>query len=232
VAKEEFMRKKLSFRFVTDKTSAESTKTKRMYNHQLRDHYHVDTVVYTTSGQKVPILKITTVPRFKTSGLSGDEWRISAQLSIQDGDRKLISDHSHSIRDMATKLSMLSAKTPTVAWDKYPGVMRLYLKGSKVLEYSHPSLRSLACSLGWILLLGGEDPNWSAPDLKNVCDQPGCSSEASEFYKVKHLYHERTPLPENPYHDNYVKFCQDHKVRGDSSFEDCDENYERIERVL
>jgi len=47
---------------------------------------------------------ITTVPRYKTSGMSGDEWRISAQVEFK---RNGITLHTEHCRDVQTACGLL-----------------------------------------------------------------------------------------------------------------------------
>src|SRR5438132_6411439 len=58
-------------------------------------------------------IHITTVPRFKTSGLSGDEWRISAKVELFRKGRML---HENSFRDVETAIAYLRA-----VWDDAEG---------------------------------------------------------------------------------------------------------------
>lgn len=51
-------------------------------------------------------VQIVVVPRYKTSGLSGDEWRISAQIRLIRNDRVI---HTENLSDMATAVQFLPA---------------------------------------------------------------------------------------------------------------------------
>ena len=60
------------------------------------------------------------------------------------------------------------------------------------------------------------------------CDQEGCSNLATVTYRLKREYSR-----DNPYEWNRVisgdrlrAFCDKHKTRGDSGFDDSDQNYE------
>jgi hypothetical protein len=52
-------------------------------------------------------IRISTVPRFKTSGLSGDEWRTSAQIEIRRKGRLVYERTYHQIGDAARHLPWL-----------------------------------------------------------------------------------------------------------------------------
>lgn len=136
-------------------------------------------------------VRIITVPRYKNSGLSGSEWRISAKI-------------------------------------------QLVRKGKVIKEISMGNVEHAVNGLGFILMQandeglayfgGGED---------GKCDQEGCSSKATIFYRVKKEYCKDHP------HDHPAKalkdeirirqFCEEHKTRGDCAFDDADANYEFID---
>jgi len=59
-------------------------------------------------GQPFDEVRIRTVPRFKTSDLSGDEWRISATIEFWRKGRKI--DESADLRDVETAIDFLKAK--------------------------------------------------------------------------------------------------------------------------
>lgn len=65
----------------------------------------------------------------------------------------------------------------------------------------------------------------------NICDQEGCSAEATVTYRVKKEFSRDNPHEWNKPIEGLTirKFCDRHRDRGDSSCDDCDENYERIE---
>jgi hypothetical protein len=55
-------------------------------------------------GQLFDEISITTVPRFKTSGLSGDQWRISAKIEMKRKGKTLVEEH---YRDVETALKFV-----------------------------------------------------------------------------------------------------------------------------
>lgn len=137
-------------------------------------------------------IRIVTVPRYKTSGLSGDEWRISARTEF-------------------------------------------WRKGHKVHEVYHGNIEKACILLGHDL--------WQAQDAglaffgggeHGACDQEGCTSPATVFYKLKKEF-SREGYEHNPYEFDQRPltrgFCERHSTRGDCGLEDSDGNYERLEGI-
>lgn len=136
-------------------------------------------------------IRIRTIPRFKTSGMSGDEWRISANVQF--------------IR-----------------------------KGQVIEEDAFRDVETAASVLAWSLIKARENGCRRLPEAEKYCDQEGCSEIATVAYRVKKDFcnkpHEHEAL--QPRHTGiYRLFCNAHACRGDSLFNDCDENYELVERV-
>lgn len=132
-------------------------------------------------------VRIVTVPRYKQSELSGDEWRISASIQFfRKG--KLIEESGCSCVESA-----------------------VHLVGARFIE---------ACDNGKGYFAGEG----------NICDQEGCSETATVTYKVKREFSRDNPHEWNKPLDGLTirKFCDKHKRRGDSSFDDSDKNYEQI----
>jgi hypothetical protein len=178
-----------------------------------------------------PLIRLIVVPRYKTSGLSGDEWRISGQIQINKGSR-----WEHFDRHF------LDLETATIGL--YPAIFghpRLhqvsiahadfYRKGVKVYESTYDGkllpLIHVAGHLPWAFILARENVepgNWD-----EFCFQPSCSAEAVSTYQLKYEYchrgHKTKPVT-GPYHR---RFCKRHLRRGNCGLEDADENYIVIE---
>lgn len=135
---------------------------------------------------------IKTVPRYKTSGLSGDEWRIS-------------------------------------------GNCKLLRKGKVIHEFNMSNVKNCAYSLPFHILRAGDDAKfYFAGGEDDKCDQEGCSRIATTLYKLKNIYCNEPYKHEGqkPDSDIHRGFCDYHKTRGNSDFEDQDSNYELVdERV-
>lgn len=66
---------------------------------------------------------------------------------------------------------------------------------------------------------------------KTLCDQPGCASTATIFYKrLKPYTKGGEELVDHKWRNEYRQFCDRHKTRGDCGLDDADHNYERIEK--
>jgi hypothetical protein len=107
-------------------------------------------------------IHITTVPRFKTSGLSGDEWRTSAHLEIRRKGILVFERDYHTIRDAAAHL---------------PWVLMTYAE-----EGVNPKLTEGTCM----------QPGCNAPattryrKLLDGCGQCGSERDATKFGTEKH----------------------------------------------
>jgi hypothetical protein len=131
-------------------------------------------------------IELVVTPRYKTSQLSGDEWRTSVAVIFSF---KGVVVHETAVRDMEAALLMLGAE--------------------------------------WIRRQEGF-PDAVVELDKERCDQPGCPEFATTTVLLKRetasdgswLADKETPWR------MFRKFCTEHAGRGDSSREDCDENYE------
>ncbi len=174
-----------------------------------------------------PVLRLIVVPRFKTSDLSGDEWRVSAKTQVMC---------EYKWDDLDTGHACLRA----AAAGLYPGIfsshpdlhsidvvsMDFYRKRIKAYRstYDGKELRLISAvgHLPWTLIMARE--NSGIPDnWYDYCFQPGCSERAVSVYELKYRYcHEGHAHAAD---DAVRKFCQKHLRRGDCGLEDADENY-------
>lgn len=72
----------------------------------------------------------------------------------------------------------------------------------------------------------GNDDDKKFEDL-NYCAQPGCRNEGSIVYQLKKEYCS-SGHASDPHRPVYIRFCLDHKRRGDCGLEDADNNYEQV----
>lgn len=128
-------------------------------------------------------IRISTVPRYKESGMSGDEWRISAKVDFYRKGKLICSEER--LRNIETAVNFL------------------------------PYLLATAIDNGNAHFAG--EPG--------ICDQEGCSNQSTVFYRLKKHYCSHGNKPEFP-RNEFRKFCETHKVRGDCGLEDSDANYE------
>ena len=135
-------------------------------------------------------ITIKQTPRFKTSELSGDEWRTSALIVMKRKGVVVYERPVHTMEDAASFLSWIF-RVEAMENSKVPGLF-----GAKVTE----------------------------------CFQSGCSDPSKNVYRLKEIYSSQGegPLPKTEGFEYRRAFCEAHSHRGDSSFEDSDDNYELI----
>ena len=204
---------------------------------QHRDDEGLDEVCVCVDRE--PFLRCIVVPRYKTSGLSGDEWRVSTMWERREGGLWVAFDGPY--RDIATACSAI-----------YPGVWRSHpelhgmectshqflRKGRPIIEMtddgkSQPLLAALG-HLPWSLIVWPEqyDGNvgWFGGDAtKDLCFQVGCKEHAVSTYLLKKRYDRRGD--ERPAETEWGGrdarcFCAKHLRRGDCGLDDADVNYE------
>jgi len=202
-----------------------------MYFKRLRNDEWFDEIgLMRVSGK--PILRLVVIPRYKTSSLSGDEWRISGQIQYQSSPN-IWMPYCHSVLNLEAATMVLY---PELFNDKdnhdvWIGSINFYRKGH--LEYQSTyngkplQLIHVAGHLPWATVLAGErviaDYEW-----EDWCFQPGCSNLAVSTYRLKKEFSHSgdeiivSPNTEFVYHR---RFCRRHLQRGDASLEDSDYNY-------
>ena len=140
-----------------------------------------------TDAKAFDEIRIITVPRYKTSGLSGDEWRISAKV-------------------------------------------QLLRKGTVCYETSFSNVKYACAFLAYTYETAiSEGKAFFAGD-GILCDQEGCLNHKTITYQLVNKY-----CSDGHAHDIQEwqrpllrHFCGEHKIRGDSSLEDCDRNYVEV----
>jgi hypothetical protein len=178
-----------------------------------------------------PVVSIITLPRFKTSELSGDEWRISGQIRVHTGDP-----------GDPIGLSVCT-RVETCCQALYPNLYyhrkelldlrvrdtRFYRKG-RVLYFAHDegnetTLSVAAACLPWAWITARQDGNIPS-DADRFCYQPGCAQDAVSRYDLKEIFSIQGEGPLDAHGLQYYRrFCRRHLRRGDASREDSDHNY-------
>lgn len=131
-------------------------------------------------------IRILTVPRWKESELSGDEWRISAKVQF-------------------------------------------WRKGRLVHEVGYGrNVESAVIALGYLWQQAHDDGKAFFAGEDNLCDQEGCSAEATVTYRKKFAY-DTSGNKHDLHRETHRKFCDRHKRRGDCGLDDADDNYELVE---
>lgn len=112
-------------------------------------------------------------------------------------------------------------------WRRHAQV-KLFHKGEEILEVGCGDVDTAAVRLPW-LLRTLYDHEIKYPDPENLkCFQPGCAELGTVKLYLKAEYARGHALPAQAF-KLYRRFCLEHSHRGDSDFEDCDENYELAE---
>jgi len=142
-------------------------------------------------------ITITTVPRYKTSELLGDEWRTSAHVVVKRKGHVLIESSYHDI-DSALK--------------HLPWLLIVYGEGSALPSNVDGDPRK---AMDRVIDIE-----------KGLCYQPGCANKATVVYRLlKEFSREGFSSNSESSLDTRRAFCDKHKTRGDCGLEDTDRNY-------
>jgi len=180
-----------------------------------------------------PLLRCILRPRYKTSDLSGDEWRVSAYWQMRTADGWDDFDGGYRNIEIACMALYPGIYTshPTLHNIEIVGI-DFYSKGNfrKRMTYEGEPLTLLEAAghLSWARIVVGErDPLPLVYDIYSYCFQPGCSEKAISTYKLKLEYTDGPGFV--PSNEKRRRFCLKHLQRGDCGLEDADDNYEVIE---
>jgi hypothetical protein len=187
-------------------------------------------------------LKIAIVERYKTSGLSGNEWRFSSSLYAREerrSDWRRISDYGQLQWAPAWFYPEMYGDFEAGKWTaefaaRKVGAIAFSWKGLPVWSTSHDGkavpLLVAAGHLPFAWAQAGDQGSDPTP-LKELCCQPGCARPLVSIYRLKQRYcqagHKTDPLT----HGGQVEvrgFCGDHLRRGDCGLDDADDNYEVV----
>jgi hypothetical protein len=183
-------------------------------------------------GNDAPILRAIIVPRYKTSDLSGDEWRISSQLQAWRLGQWESFEHYLDLRVAAQAMyASVYAKFRGLAAQSCVRV-DFYRKGHKLYEATHdgqalPLFDALG-HLPWAFIIASEAGTFKRELEELYCFQPGCPEKAVSTYRLNFEYcrHGHKTEPSRPM---LRRFCRRHLQRGDCGLEDADRNYEVLE---
>ena len=190
-------------------------------------------------GKDLPIMRVVTRYRFKTSGMSGDVWRFSTmwQFYQTDGSWK---DYDGPYGDIETACAAAYPgifKSHSDLHGRACGAIDFYRKGLVVYRSTYddlfiPLLQALA-HLPWALVTAGF-PIRKEEEARGLCFQPGCAEPAISIYRLRkrgcrrcgHVKDAGTMFGKRPY---ARRFCRKHLRRGTSCRDDQDVMYEVIE---
>lgn len=181
------------------------------------------------------------VPRYKTSGLSGDEWRISAAVELFNNDDLIFETSYHSINRLRECLPFHIYTKAHQFLDKPVATITAYRKGHLLYTETRKTFGEAAIGLNWIMQTAGEGrdnikfKHLSDQIERKHCQQVGCLSlKPTHLFRLKELQvspQERLMVkPEYDFVGQFVWYCNAHKTRGDCGLEDADSNLELIKQ--
>lgn len=116
------------------------------------------------------------------------------------------------------------------------GHIEFFLKGHKIGGSSWLNVETALRYGDWAVVdmfENGRNGGAHYPDVKDLCDQEGCSERATHKYRMKRRYRNDGSVKES--FDGCLEhrcFCSRHKFRGDCGLDDADQNYELIEELV
>lgn len=207
------------------------------------DDYGIDEILFvdrlcttTQEAQARAFLRLALIERYKTSDLSGDEWRFSAGLYLRESDAewRLITNEI-SLKSLVASLypalygDFDIAKWPKEFFARKVGTITFAWKGFPIWSSSYDGkpidLLVAAGHLPWAFLKSGDGGCDPSP-LKTLCCQPGCSEPHVAVYRLKKRYCRDGHASDAG--GDVRGFCVKHLRRGDCGLEDSDRNYEVV----
>jgi|SRR5579884_882736 len=206
---------------------------------RLRRHHDDEYWDEITITAKYAGLGIHVVPRWKTSGLSGDEWRISTRMTLNNRQGPIYETTFNSMRfalSFAPHFVWQHGRELLTAVDATLVYMR---KGHTLWSQQFPTFADAAFGVYYHGVVANEQsPGWhhlSDQEERQHCAQPGCNELPVCLYQLKNIMYggssgsRRTFMPpEYNFEAKHTWFCDKHKRRGDCGLEDADANYEVI----
>jgi len=200
-------------------------------------------------GAARPCFRLVTIPRYKTSGMSGDEWRVSTMWQTTEDyegveagefvDGWLPLDGGY--HDLRTACAAFFGGIYGSHRDTFgPMTIRAieFLRKGRVLwtathDGESRPLLIVAGHLPWALIVARESQILEWNDWHTKCFQPGCNADATSTFRIKQEFcvggGNCGAKRESYGRVEHRRFCQRHVVRGDSGLEDNDANYELVD---
>jgi hypothetical protein len=180
-------------------------------------------------------------PRYKTSGMSGDEWRISAQLSVRLSSTHVFDRVFGRMDDLQTYAGLFLRRHVPECMDAPMAVLTAYRKGHVLMIETFLTFGEAAIGMKWHIVSANEgrkEVTWyhlSDAEEAQHCQQVGCAETPINVFRLKKLMYgssdpERTFLPPKyDFEGQWVWYCARHTQRGDCGYEDADANLELVE---
>lgn len=186
-------------------------------------------------------LRLSVRERYKTSGLSGDEWRFSTMLQLRERPGQPWVDTSSGYRDLEAHAAFLYAELfgDFVQGEKHPWLYRRKVGGMAfswkdlpvyAMGYDGEATDLLvACGhLSSALIQAGEQGEYQGGALERLCCQPGCAAPLVSVYRKRFDWCSRCGEKSTPFRPEHRGFCAAHLRRGDCGLDDADDNYEVV----
>ena len=178
-------------------------------------------------------LRLVIRERYKTSELSGDEWRFGYMWQVL-GSEWTDLDGSYGNQDYAITAFFPAFRTSHAKWhNDICHSIQFTWKGQSLIEMSDDGksmslLHAIGC-ISYAMSAGRQDQQWEKKD-ENVCAQPGCGAEPVSLFRKVDDWWPRIGKKKEHYDGNaYRLFCKAHLRRGDCGLDDADSNYELID---
>lgn len=204
--------------------------------HPLRRHHDDDywdrvTIQAATGAHFTAFIR----PRYKTSGLSGDEWRVSAAFEVREHPMwsPIVDREFHRMNDVFRY-------APIFVYQRAPGLLSspdakitVERKGRVLMVEDRPTFGDAVIGLGWHVLTANEGKRgveWhhlTDAAERQHCQQVGCARPPINAYQLQRLQIDRSGETRGPKYDwegQYVWYCGRHTTRGDCGLEDADKN--------
>jgi hypothetical protein len=204
--------------------------------HRHHDDDYWDSVEVEATGAK---LRAYIVPRYKTSGLSGDEWRISAHLEVgTTGSPKLLTHQFHRMKMLLTYAPHFLYAEARYVLDAPAARLVVRRKGVVLMQQHFATFGDAAMGMAWHVTVANEGSKaipWhhlTDAEERERCQQVGCSEPPKNVYRLKKLQVGNGRLMVEPEYDftgQFTWYCSRHTERGDCGLEDADENMTLVE---
>lgn len=175
-------------------------------------------------------------PRYKTSGLSGDEWRISAHVEVRLHPRAepIAARTFHRMRNVLEYAPYFVYSSRPDLFSSPAAVLTVERKGRLLLQEERRTFGDALIGLGWHIVTANEGRagvTWhhlSDEEERAHCQQVGCADPPTVIYRIKKLQispsHSVMVEPDSDRSPQFAWYCEKHRTRGDCGLEDCDTN--------
>ena len=200
-----------------------------------RDDDYWDSIHIEAQGA---VVSASVIPRYKTSGLSGDEWRVTAQLLVKwkGSPRQPMADevlrrNFHSMRGLTEHAAYFLWSEAQAMLELSRATMVVRRKGVVLMQHKFKTLGDAAMGMDWHIVTANEghpEVAWHhLTDEEELahCQQVGCAEPPKNFFKLnKILEGNELVSPKYDWTATHTWYCGRHSCRGDCGLEDADRN--------